>query len=347
MDYWLHALSNRSYLIAGASYLGWIALCWFFIKYFNRLASRLVARTETKIDDIVLREVQLPLWLLLIVLGFLVVARTVGLPAHTLPRIERFAELTAVFIVIYFLARLALGLAKLAAESNAGLKNAMPTFARLANLVIWGSGLLILMDTFGISVTPVLASLGIAGLAVGLALQDTLGNFFAGLYISVNQPFGVGDYIELDGGLKGYVTAIGWRETRIKTLPNNLVIVPNAKLSQSVVTNYHLPQTEMACLVQVGVSYDSDLEKVERATIETGREVLKRVPGGIAGFEPFIRYHTFADFSINFTVILRVAEFTDQYLVTHEFIKALHRRYQQDGIQIPFPIRDVNIRQNG
>ncbi|MFH1386169.1 MAG: mechanosensitive ion channel family protein [bacterium] len=340
-------LSNRLYLVAGITYLFWILFCWIFVGYFNQFVGKLVRKTESRIDDVLLREAKLPLWLTLIVLGFFVVSKTVGLPNQVALRVERITGLTIVFVLIYFIARLLLNMAKLAAEKNAGIRNIMPTFSRLANLVVWGTGLLMLMDIFGISVTPVLASLGIAGLAVGLALQDTLSNFFAGIYISVSQPVRLGDYIQLENGLNGYITNIGWRETRIKTLPNNMVIVPNSKLSQSIVTNYYLPQAEMACLVQVGVSYDSDLAKVEKVTVEVGREVLQKVSGGVKSFEPFIRYHTFADFSINFTVILRVLEFTDKYLVTHEFIKALHQRYKQEGIQIPFPIRDINIKKSG
>ena len=127
-------------------------------------------------------------------------------------------------------------------------------------------------------------------------------------------------------------------------LPNNTVIVPNAKLVSSQITNFYLPETEMAVLVQVGVSYQSDLEKVERVTIDVAREVLQQVEGGVKEFEPFIRYHTFSDFSINFTVILRAKEYVHKYLITHEFIKRLHQRYQSEGIEIPFPIRTIYMK---
>jgi small-conductance mechanosensitive channel len=137
------------------------------------------------------------------------------------------------------------------------------------------------------------------------------------------------------------------RNTTIKTLPNNLIVVPNSKLAAAIVTNYYQPEKEMAVLVQVGVSYDSDLKKVEKATIEVAREVMKEVPGGVPEFEPFIRYHTFADFSINFTVILRGKEFVDQHLIKHEFVKRLHERYAKEDIEIPFPIRTIHMRGNG
>lgn len=140
---------------------------------------------------------------------------------------------------------------------------------------------------------------------------------------------------------------MNWRNTTIRMLPNNMVVVPNAKIASAIVTNYCLPEQEMSVLVQVGISYASDLEKVERVTIEVAQGVMKEVPGGVPEFEPFIRYHTFGDFSINFTVILRVKEFVDHYLVKHEFIKRLHKRYAKEGIEIPFPIRTVYLKDTG
>ena len=218
-------------------------------------------------------------------------------------------------------------------------------FEIIIKIVIFFIGFILILNTLNINITPFITSLGIAGLAVGLALQDTLSNFFAGLYILISKKIKPGDYISLDSGIEGYVEDITWRNTTIRQLPNNIVIVPNSKLASSIITNYYLPEKELAVLVQVGVSYNSDLEKVERVTIEVAKEVMKEVPGGVPNFEPFIRYHTFGDFSINFTVILRAQSYVDRYIVTHEFIKRLHKRYKEEGIEIPFPIRTVYLRQ--
>jgi small-conductance mechanosensitive channel len=130
-------------------------------------------------------------------------------------------------------------------------------------------------------------------------------------------------------------------------LPNNTVLIPNDKLIKTIVTNYYLPDKELAVLVEVGVHYNSDLKKVEKITCEVGKEIMRTVAGGVESFDPFIRYHTFGDFSINFTVILRAKEFVDQYLVKHEFVKRLHERYNKEGISIPYPIRAINYEQEG
>ncbi len=138
---------------------------------------------------------------------------------------------------------------------------------------------------------------------------------------------------------------INWRSTKIKMLPNNLVLIPNDKLNKAIVINYCLPDKEMAVLVDLGVHYKSDLEKVEKITSEVAKSVMTDVAGGVAYFDPFIRYHTFGDSCIKFTVILRAKEFVDQYLIKHEFVKRLHKRYAQEGINIPYPIRAINYEQ--
>jgi small-conductance mechanosensitive channel len=202
-------------------------------------------------------------------------------------------------------------------------------------------GLLVVLNGVGLSITPMLTALGVGGLAVALALQEPLANFFAGLFITLAGQIRVGDYVKLDSGQEGYVADFSWRSTRLRMLANNLVVVPNAKLAQAIIVNHHLPSSDLAVLVEVGVDYASDLEQVERVVMEVGRKVMTEVPGGVQDFEPFIRYHTFADSSINFTVILRAKEFVDQYLIKHEFVKRLHSRFNDERIVIPFPIRTI------
>ncbi len=216
-------------------------------------------------------------------------------------------------------------------------------FANLTKIIIFTIGVLVILHSLGISITPILTALGVGGLAVALALQDTLSNLFAGLHIILTRQIKPGDYIRLESGEEGFVVDITWRNTTIRELPNNYIIIPNSKLAQAVVKNYFMPEREMSVPIQVGVSYDSDLEKVEKVTIEVAKEVMKEVPGGVPTFEPVIRYHTFGDSSINFTVVLRCKEFQDQYIVRHEFIKRLHKRYKEEGIVIPFPIRTIYI----
>jgi small-conductance mechanosensitive channel len=223
----------------------------------------------------------------------------------------------------------------------------LPAASLVENLVrgaVFVVGGLVILQTLGISVVPIVTALGVGGLAVALALQDTLANFFAGIHILASGKIRPGDFIQLESGERGVVEDVAWRHTTIRQLPNLLTVVPNAKLASAVVTNCSLPDPETAVLVDVGVSYGSDLSQVERVTIEVGREVMRDVEGGLPAFEPFIRYNEFGDSSVNFTAILRGKEFTSQFLIKHEFIKRLHARYASEGIEIPFPQQVVHLR---
>ncbi len=249
-----------------------------------------------------------------------------------------------IFVITIIIARLAVGFINLQNKKAAGALPSTSLFVNLTRIIIFVIGLLVILQTLGISITPIITALGVGGLAVALALQPTLSNLFAGLQIIISKQVEPGDYVELDSGEKGVVTDISWRNTTIRDLPNNLIVIPNSKLANTIVRNFNKPQREMAVLIDVGVSYDSDLEKVERVTIEVAKQVVKEVQGGKSDYEPFIRYKEFDDFSINFTVILRVHEYINKFLVRHEFIKKLHKRYKQEGIEIPFPIRTVHMK---
>ena len=213
----------------------------------------------------------------------------------------------------------------------------------IVRVVILAVGALVVLHDLGISIAPMITALGVGGLAVALALQDTLSNLFAGLQLIASRQVNVGDYAKLDSGEEGYLTDITWRNTTIRALPNHMIVVPNAKLAAAIVQNHQLPDPEVAVLVQVGVSYESDLDHVEQVTIHTARKVLRRLQPRLKDFDPFIRYHTFAESSIGLSVILRAAEFTERFELMHEFIKALHRAYRDEGIVIPYPIRTLQM----
>ena len=216
-------------------------------------------------------------------------------------------------------------------------------FANLTRIFIFIVGALIVLQSLGVSITPILTALGVGSLAVALALQDTLSNLFAGIHIIASRQVRPGDYVQLDSAQEGYVTDITWRYTTIRALPNNMVIIPNSKLASAIVTNFYNPETQMAVRVPVGVNYASDLDRVEEISLAVARETMREVPGGIPDFEPVLRFHTFGESSIDFNVIMRCREFTDQFVVRHEFVKRLHRRYRAEGIEIPFPIRTVHL----
>lgn len=235
-----------------------------------------------------------------------------------------------------------------AVEASGALLGPVLPASSLTRNVAWGAvfaiGLLVTLNGLGVSITPMLTALGVGGLAVALALQEPLANFFAGLFITLAGQIRLGDYVKLDSGQEGYVADFSWRSTRLRMLSNNLVIVPNAKLAQAVVINHQRPSPDLAVLVEIGVDYDSDLQHVEHVVADVARAVMREVRGGVPDFEPFLRFHTFGESSIDFTVVLRAGEYRDQFLIKHEFVKRLHARFEVERIVIPFPIRTIDFR---
>ena len=308
-----------------------------------RRISTWAAQSETRWDDVVLHALRFPVILLIFISTALLVGRIVQLPVVWSQALDLIVRVGTIVALVMFADRFLCGAVELYQKQLDSMhlsRSFSRVIVRVAVLIV---GSMIILDTMNISITPMLASLGVGGLAVGLALQGTLSNLFAGMQVISDRPIRVGDFIRLESGEHGYVTEIGWRATKIRMLPNNTVIIPNSKIAESIITNYYQPAQDLSVLVQVGVHYDSDLEHVERITCEVGKEIQQTVPGGLADFDPFIRYHTFDGSSINFTVILRAREFVDHYLMKHEFIKRLHARYTKEGIVIPFPIRTLDV----
>jgi small-conductance mechanosensitive channel len=250
------------------------------------------------------------------------------------------------FSLTVVLARISVGFFDLHAKKRAGDTPTISLFTMIIKLMVYALGIMVILQSLGISITPVLTALGVGGLAVALALQETLSNLFAGMQILAARQIKPGDFVRLDTGEEGYVTDVTWRNTTIRAINNNMVIVPNAKLAASILTNYHQPIKNMLVYVPVGVHYDSDLEHVERVTLEVAREVQATVEGAQRDHEPRIRYNEFGGSSINFRTVLAVEEYYDSYQLTHEFVKRLHRRYTEEGIVIPFHMRTLHIPDN-
>ncbi len=329
-----------SFLYTPFIFVAWVLILWLAKRLLIYRLERWAAKTSYKWDDALVSAISFPLNFLIIASGLVILEDL--LPMST--RVDHFAKMglqgCIIIAVVMFLDKFIRGLTGVYPKGIFA-RNSSGLIRGVIRGFIIGIGVLVFLDQIGVSITPILASLGIGSLAVALALQDTLSNLFAGFYVSVDRPIGIGDFVRLETGGEGYVIDIGWRSTRIRTAQNNIIIISNAKLMGSVITNFHSEEQELAVPIEVGVHYDSDLPQVERITLEVARQILKSVPGGVAGFEPVVRFHTFADSSINLTATLRAKEFSDVNLLKHEFIKTLHQRYRKEGIVIPYPIRTI------
>lgn len=327
---------QASSFLAGSALLGWV-----LYRILLRRLRRRATITTWGGDDIVLGALHDVILVWFATAGAYFATQSLPLSATFQSWLDRALLAIVILSATLVASRMATDSAKLWALRTGGAARTSSIFVALVRLALWIVGLLVLLSTLGISIAPILTALGVGGLAVALALQDTLANLFAGIQILASRKVRPGDYIRLDSGHEGYVTDISWRNTTMRQLPDNVVIVPNAKLSQAIVVNFNEPVREMTIMIEVGVAYESDLDHVERVTKQVATEVLAEVQGGVPGFEPVVRFNTFGDWAIVSNVILRVQEFADQYLIRHEFVKRLHERYRSERIEIPFPVQRV------
>jgi len=341
-------LNNSWFILIGCMVLGALLLFSFRALIMNRLR-KMTDRSRFKVDSILVKSISLPLTLL-VVAGLLVFAEWLLVEVKIFERehlgfAQDATKFIAIAAAIIFVDRLVRGFIGSYSEKSPAVMNSKGVIQGLTRGLIICIGVLVLLGTMGISITPLIASLGITSLAVALALQPTLENFFSGVQLVMDKPIRVGDFIELSSGEQGFVDRIGWRTTWIRMLQNNTVIIPNGELSKSKIINYFYPAKELSVPVEVGVHYSSDLDHVERVTLEVAREVLISHEWGIDDYKTFVLFTAFDSSSINLTVMLRAKEYFNRFWVKSAFIKALHKRYAEEGIVIPYPIRAINTDQ--
>lgn len=218
-----------------------------------------------------------------------------------------------------------------------------PMIRRGVLVFIISAAAMVSLDIFGINITPLVAGLGIAGLAVALALQPTLGNLFAGTYVVSEGIISVGDYIEMSDGTAGFVMDVSWRSTRLRTRTNNLVIVSNSHFAETVITNYNRPEDPVNMIIPCGAAYESDLPQVEAVSLEVANSVRREFPEAEPEFEPRFFYQAFGDSNIDFVVIIQARNRQAGFAVRSELIKQLHSRFTTEGITINYPVRTLNF----
>lgn len=250
-------------------------------------------------------------------------------------------------VVCYALTRLArafLGwrlVARYADASPAMRAIVLPILNRTAGIAVFTMGGLIALNILGIPITPLLAGIGIGGLAVALALSPTLSSYIAGTFVVAEGQIREGDYIELDPERAGFVENVGWRSTVLRSRFNNMIIVPNSVITDSVVTNYDTPNTFVTGIVANGVSYASDLGRVEEVALATARDVIDSSDDANKEFEPVLRYFDFGDSNVGFNLIFQARDRAGMFAARHEIIKGIHARFKEEGIEINYPVRKL------
>lgn len=219
----------------------------------------------------------------------------------------------------------------------------LPMLRRVVMGLVYVMGALLVLSALGVSVNPLIAGLGLGGVAVSLAIQPTLSNLFAGTYVMTEGVVSRGDYIEMEGGVAGYVEDVGWRSTRLKTWGNNLVVIPNARFAETIITNYDRPQPPVNVYLTCGVSYDSDLARVEAVSMEVMNSLLESSPYGVKEYGAYFGFDSFDESNVGFWLFVQAKDRLASFELRSALINELHRRFDQEGIVINYPVRSLHF----
>ena len=279
-----------------------------------------------------------------IVFWFFLAFSTIAIGNANLPGPEDlYQKIISAFLIIsisFTSSKIVLGLLDVWSKTNKSLPST-GIFKGLTNFAIFSLGILFILQSFGISITPLITALGVGGLAVSLALKDTLSDLFGGINILLSKTMQEGDYVQLDNGYQGYVENVGWRYTTIRERANNIISIPNSVLSGSISKNFSSMDSAFRVPIQIGVSYDSDLDHVEKVALEVANDLYENLDCISKSYKPAIRFREFADSSINFFIYFQGKNFGDHNTILNSYIKKLHKRFRQEKIDIPYPIRTL------
>ena len=312
--------------------------------FMGRLLPLITHRTKTALDDLIVQALAVPVVMALVVLGLYLAIVRLPLELYATTYDKAFI-VTAIVLTTLTVVRLGNAFVtwytvEVAHRTSTNIDDKLlPVMRRVGSIVLWGIGTMLILDELHVNISPLIASLGIGGLAIAIAVQPTLSNFMAGTYVISDAVIRKGHYIMLDSGQEGMVEDIGWRTTKIRHWQGNVIILPNSKLAEAIVIDFEALEVAKTFRIECGVSYKSDLEKVEKVALEVAREVQRRVPEGAKDFEPEVRFKQFGESNIIFAVVLKAIDRLSQYELKHEFIKALHKRFQVEGITIEYPVR--------
>ena len=282
----------------------------------------------------VLRGVRGPSALWCVVLGLAAAVAIADLPDRYVAPLRTLLEALVILSITVTLAGVLASFVAAASERK-GLGLGVTGFAQTSvRVVVFSVGVLVLLSSLGIQVAPLVAALGVGGLAVALALQDTLGNLFAVLHLLTDRPIRIGDWVKIADAIEGRVEDIGWRSTRIRTLTGVVIAVPNKRVAESIVVNYDLPESRMASTVVVRVALASDPDLVEGVLADEARRAVGAVDGLLAEPAPSVQLASVGDLALDFVVLVWIRRFPDQLLIQHELRKRFLRRLRAEGISL-------------
>jgi small-conductance mechanosensitive channel len=314
------------------------------------LAMRITNHTPTELDGILIRAARWPINAGIVVVGlYLSLTLTLDLPAAVQGFIDIAAQASgAMLLVVLFGRVVSRGIDWAIEEQEKRERSTVdPRLLLMLRRVLVGLiyclGMLLLLNTLGIPISPLIAGLGLGGVAVALAIQPTLSNLFAGTYVMTEGVVSPGDYIEMEGGVSGYVLEVGWRSTRLRTWSNTLVVVPNARFAETIITNYQEPQPAVNVFLPCGVSYESDLRLVQQICQDVMDRLLETDPDAVKEYGGWFGFESFGESNVDFWLFIQARNRLASFPLRTKLMQDLHRRLLDEGIVINYPVRALQF----
>jgi len=330
---------------AGVVLLIFISLA-FMIKFiFTKLLYKLVKETETEIDDRIIATAKGPVLFLILILGLYVSGRILGW--NTRFSFYNNIYLTIITLLVFSVIAQIIMILIHGARENISGKNikvfdnkVFPLFEKALKFVLFVVYLFVLFKIWKIDLTPLLAGAGVMGLAVAFAAQESIANFFGGISLFADKAFEIGDYVIVDDKYRGEIIDLGLRSTKLKTRDDVLVVVPNSVMANSKVINESGITPKLRVRIDIGVSNDSNLEKVEKVLLDIAKKTdyIEKKP------EPRVRYRNFKDFSIHVQLSVWVKRPALRGRIKSYLIKDIHKRFIKEGIKMPYPTQEVRLK---
>ena len=339
--------------LAGVCALGGVLLAALVHLAVVPLLLRLAHKTPSDLDNRLARAVRWPISIGISLIGFYLAARLpLGADAPQLGLVDDVFASAGIMTGASIIGQaLVAGMdwysdAWLSRATRGTITHLFRLLRRVAFVLVYGLGALLVLDRLGIPINPLLTSLGLGGLAVALAIQPTLANLFAGTYVLTEGVISPGDYISMEGGVAGYVIEVSWRSTRIRTWENNLIVIPNSRFAETILTNYNEPEAAVNVYLTCGVSYESDLRRVEQVAREVMERLIAADPNGVQEYGAWFGFESFGDSNVNFWLFIQAKDRLATFELQSALIRDLHARFEEEGIVINYPVRVLHLPPN-
>lgn len=346
-DKYLYFIQSNKYLYSLAILVAFFILSELVVLISRRIILRLTLKTKTKLDDLIVSKTNKPISLILLLIGIRLALFPLGIRQNILDQFEH-VIISLIMLIITYIVIVVVDIIldnwakKIAEKTHSNVDDeVILLFKRIARIFLSIIGLLFILPVWGVQVGPLLASLGIAGIAVAFALQSTLSNIFGGASILLDKSIKVGDKIELDANTMGTVVDVGLRSTKIRTFDNELITIPNGKLADSRILNFVQPEPSVRVKIDFGVEYGSNTSEVRKVVIET----LRKVPNVLKEPEPRVLMMEMADFSLKFRALFWVSTFDVKFDTKAFATEEIYNALVKAKIGIPFPTRTVYLKE--